>query len=192
MVDGNVDAKGHPQGGRGLSRVPLLAGGAGDRRQALLSAGEPELASADDIARFPKIELFSIDEISAAGRRRRPRTSPTAACSTRSTSRATDHGNEPQRGSKVPAAERHAGLRAGARADPDLSEPDRADPAGGHVPRDGNARAGREFWRIAIDPRTLAALRLSFGAARSPPCSTWSWAPSWPGCWCATTFRASA
>ncbi len=36
VVDGNVDAQGHPRGGRGLSRVPLLRDRAAARGQALL------------------------------------------------------------------------------------------------------------------------------------------------------------
>ena len=44
----------------------------------------PEVAAKADLAQFPKLDLFTIDERSAAGPRRRRRTSPTAACSTRS------------------------------------------------------------------------------------------------------------
>ena len=40
VVDGNVDAQGHAQGGRGLSRLPLQRRGAEDHRQELLPAGQ--------------------------------------------------------------------------------------------------------------------------------------------------------
>ncbi len=88
LVDGNVDAQGHAQGRRGLSRLSLHAGGAGDHRASNfyrpLNAAAADPA---DLARFPKIELVTHrHRSSAAGPRRRPSISPMAACSTRSTS----------------------------------------------------------------------------------------------------------
>ena len=54
--------QGHPQGGRGLHRVPLLAGRPGDRRQELLPAGAPRQADPKDMAQFPKLAMFTVDE----------------------------------------------------------------------------------------------------------------------------------
>ncbi len=64
-----VDQRGrqarHARGGRGLSRVPLFARRARtDRRQALLPpASRPTMRDPEDLARFPKLELFTIDEV---------------------------------------------------------------------------------------------------------------------------------
>ena len=75
----------HAHGRRGLSRVSLLAERPGDRGAQLLPAdrrqgrGEVRRAVPEDRA------LHASTRCSAAGPRRRRRTSPTAACSTRST-----------------------------------------------------------------------------------------------------------
>ncbi len=45
----------------------------------------PDSADPADLKRFPKLELFTIDEVFGGWGRRRPSTSPTAASSTRST-----------------------------------------------------------------------------------------------------------
>ncbi len=135
--------EGHEEGGRGLSRIPLLAGGPGAGGQALLPSDRTKGVAAAKILPVSPRSTCSGSTGSAAGRRRRPRTSPTAACSTRSTSRPTDHGRSPHRRARYQAAQRHPGLRAGAGRDPGLSEPDRPHPACGDVPAHGLVELGR-------------------------------------------------
>ena len=88
MVDGNVDAKGTRKVAEAYLEYLYSPDGQALAAKHFYRPVKPELASADDIARFPKIELFGIDKLrrleEGAGRR----TSRTAACSTRSTSRA--------------------------------------------------------------------------------------------------------
>ena len=63
VVDKVVDKKGTRAVAAGLPRVPLLARGAGDRGEALLPSapggGRGEVRG----ARFPKVKLFTIDEL---------------------------------------------------------------------------------------------------------------------------------
>ena len=87
VVDKVVDKHGTRGGGPGLSRVPLLRGRAGDRGEALLPAARSPKVADKHAAEFPKVSCSPSTRCSAAGRRRRQSTSPTAACSTRSTSR---------------------------------------------------------------------------------------------------------
>ena len=114
---------------QGLSRVPLFARRPEARRQALLPPGRSLRGRPGRPRPLPQARTrVASTRTSAAGPRRRRTTSPTAASSTRSTSRPTDrHG-----AAAVPrlrAAERHPRFRAGARLRRCRAEPDRADPA---------------------------------------------------------------
>ena len=53
----------HPQGRRGLPRVPLLARGPGHRRQALLPPARCQGGAEKYKAQFPPVTLFTIDEV---------------------------------------------------------------------------------------------------------------------------------
>ena len=86
VVDKVVDKHGHAQGRRGLPRVPLLARRPGDRGQELLPPARSRQVAAKYADAVPASSSCSPStRCSAAGPRRRRPTSPTAACSTRST-----------------------------------------------------------------------------------------------------------
>ncbi len=71
-----------------LRSIPLLTAGAGDRSAPLSSARGWRRSRRNTRQRLRTSSWSPSIESSAAGRRRKRRTSPTAACSTRSTSRA--------------------------------------------------------------------------------------------------------
>ena len=53
----------HARGGAGVPRVPLHAGGAGDRREELLPAARSAAVAAKYASRFPKLHLVTIDGV---------------------------------------------------------------------------------------------------------------------------------
>ena len=81
----------HAQGRRGLSELPLHQAGAGDRGEELLPPARSGSAGGACAPTSRRSRCSRSTMSSAAGPRRRRRTSPTAACSTRSTS----PGNKP-------------------------------------------------------------------------------------------------
>ena len=87
MVDGNVDAKGTRKVAEAYLEFLYTPEGQAIAAKHYYRPLDAKGVAADDLARFPKIDLFAIDKLrrleEGAGRR----TSPTAACSTRSTSR---------------------------------------------------------------------------------------------------------
>ena len=111
--------------------IPLLAGGPGAGGQALLPAESSPSWRRPRTSPASRRSSCSASTGSAAGRRRRPmhfarrrRVRPDLQADQLTMAAAL------AAGSAVQAAQRHPGLRAGARADPDLSQPDRAHPAG--------------------------------------------------------------
>jgi hypothetical protein len=85
VVDKNVKRQRHGSRGQGVSRLSLHAGRAGDRGQELLSAAQSDVA-AKYRGHLPKLNSSRLMKCSAAGRRRRRRTSPTAVVRSDSTS----------------------------------------------------------------------------------------------------------
>ena len=63
VVDKVVDKHGTRERRRGLPRTTSTPARARDRRQALLPPAQPEHRRAEDLERFPKVELFTIDEM---------------------------------------------------------------------------------------------------------------------------------
>ena len=75
----------HARSRRGVPGVPLHAGRPGDRRRST-STARAKAAAQDRMPDFRRSSSSRSTKLSAAGRKRRRRISPTAACSTRSTS----------------------------------------------------------------------------------------------------------
>ena len=206
VVDANVDAKGTRKVAEAYLEYPLFADGAGDHRQATtIVRRKPDRVPAEDLAKLPaKIKLITIDDrFSAAGRRRSRSISPTAAFSTRSTSR-------PSRLSMPTATslthllrataarsalqQRRASFRASdlaLRLYACLSRPDRPDSARGAGPGAGRVGLADSGVRVATEPRVAASLRADFGVSLSRRSSMSSSARSSPGCWRATAFPAA-
>ena len=63
VVDKVVDKHGTRKVGAGVPRVPLHAGGPGDRREATTTGRGSRPCCAKYAAQFPKITLFTIDEV---------------------------------------------------------------------------------------------------------------------------------
>ena len=63
VVDKVVDKRGTRGGGAGVPRVSLLRGGPGHRRAATSTARARPPAAAKYAAQFPKLNLFTIDEV---------------------------------------------------------------------------------------------------------------------------------
>ena len=105
MVD-KVDAKGT----RKVAEAYLIFSTARAQEiiaQELLPAADPEVAAQGRCRAVSEVDLFTVDETSAAGRRRRPRISPTAACSTRFIRR-TEWPSRPRHGDSSGARRRSA------------------------------------------------------------------------------------
>ena len=135
VVDGNVDAKGTRKVAEAYLEFLYSPDGPGDRRQALLPPDRRrERAAAEDLARFPKIELFSIDQLrrleGGAGHalRRRRRVRPDLQADQLTMAAALATALRFRQPSVIPGFGLALGLH------PDLPEPDRADPARGAVP----------------------------------------------------------
>ena len=62
IVDGNVDAKGTRKVAEAYLQYLYTPAGAGDHRQKLLSPREPQFAAKEDLERFPKLELITVDK----------------------------------------------------------------------------------------------------------------------------------
>ena len=84
VVDSVVDQQGHARRRRRPICNSSTARGAGDRGKNYYRPRNPEVC-AKYAERFPQIKMVTIDDVRRLGRRRRRPTSPTAACSTRST-----------------------------------------------------------------------------------------------------------
>ena len=127
--------------------------------------------------------------ISAAGPRRKPPTLPMAESSTRSTSPAT---RPTWRSSSRACVNQVSFPVSGWRlASPLRAQPYRPDPACG--PRAARRQHWpHRFWAHRLDPRTLAALRLSFGAALIAAAINTVFGLLLAGFWCATAFPAAA
>ena len=144
LVDGNVDAKGTRKVAEAyLEFLYSPEGQALAAKHYYRPIDAKSVAAADDLARFPKVELFGIDkfggwkEAQATHFARRRRVRPDLQADQLTMAAALTVGLRYQ------AAQRHPGLRAGAGRDPDLSEPDRPDPARGDVPAHGDAELAR-------------------------------------------------
>ena len=115
LVDGNVDAK-------GTRKVAEAYLGFSTRRKARRSPPSTTTGRASPSSprprtspRFPKIELFGIDRF-GGWKEAQATHFADGGVFDQIYKPATDHGRGPGRGSEVPAAERHPGLRDGARA----------------------------------------------------------------------------
>ena len=183
--------QGHAQGGRSLSRSSST------RPRARRWRPSTSIARASPSSRRPRTwrasprSSCSASTGSAAGRRRRPPTSATAACSTRSTSPATDHGRRSSSACsrfRQPSVIPGFGVALGCTLT--YLSLIVLIPLAAHVPAHAPTLGLDEFWRIATDAAHARgpAAELRRGV-RAPPWSTSSWARSWPGCWCATTSR---
>ena len=200
LVDADRRQARHAQGGRGLSRVPLHAGGAGDHRQATSTArASPMRPIPPTSTRFPKLKLVTIDEVfggwaQGAGRalRRRRHLRPDL----QAVEQAGDAMSDAALSGWLPRVRKPSalpGFGLTLRLHPRLPVADRPDPAR----RAGRARAGAlgldGIWRVATDAARAGGAARSASASRPPRrWSTPSSACSSPGCWCATTFPASA
>ena len=95
---------------------------------------KPEAAAKEDLARFPKVKLFTIDEVFGGWAKAQKAISTRAAYSTRSSRRIADAWRRPfpttcrpaAKRIALPAAERHSGLPSRIRLRRHLSRPDRA------------------------------------------------------------------
>ena len=89
VVDKVVDKRGTREVAEAYLEFLYTDGGAGDRRASTTTARASPKVAAKYAQQFPKVELFTIDEVFGGwAKAHARRTSPTAASSTRSTSRA--------------------------------------------------------------------------------------------------------
>ncbi len=90
LVDGNVDAKGTRKAAEAYLRYLYSPAAQAIIAKNYYRPTSPQFAAKADVARFPKINLITVDEAFGGWKRRRPSTSPTAAYSIRSRRRSID------------------------------------------------------------------------------------------------------
>ena len=165
VVDGNVDAKGTRKVAEAYLEFLYSPEGQALAAKHYYRPSKPELAVGRGPRPLPQARavrhrpLRRLEGGAGDALRRRRRVRPDLQADQLTMAAALASGLE------VPAAQRHPGFRAGAGPHPHLSQPDRPHPAGGDVPAHGDAELGRSSGTSPPTPRTLAALRLSFGAA---------------------------